>query len=186
MQFSNMVVNKGTGAGGANTNKTGLSYENKTALRTVFNIIEDKIFGKGVNDKYSTFNSNDKEYILLTKRGLKNYLSLTGEYSNTEKILEPDEVVLDEVKKDMFIFEKKFQQTSGSADEKIQTAVFKREFYEEQYPNFNINFAYILCDWFKHDRYKPEMRYLAKYNFTVFWSSDDNYGKNITDWISNS
>ena len=40
---SNQITNKGTGAGGANTNKNGLTYEDKTNLE-IFYVELDKIY----------------------------------------------------------------------------------------------------------------------------------------------
>ena len=34
--------------------------------------------------------------------------------------------------------------------------------------------------------FKPEMRYLMKYGFKVFWGKDTLYQNNILDWIVNN
>ena len=51
-----MNKNKGLGAGGANTNKSGLLFEEQTDLSSEYTIIE-------INDNHSVikFNSSDKE-----------------------------------------------------------------------------------------------------------------------------
>lgn len=65
------IKNKGTDAGGANTNKTGLRYEDITHLPTLLNIKSTKkIFGKGINDCYYVY----KKYIILKQSGLHKYL----------------------------------------------------------------------------------------------------------------
>ena len=47
------------------------------------------------------------------------------------KTMEPDECILNKNKKHIIILEKKYQQGSGSVDEKIQTGVCKRWQYEK-------------------------------------------------------
>ena len=68
----------------------------------------------------------------------------------------------------MFIIEKKFQQTSGSVDEKIQTGYFKKMHYEELFTHFKIYYIYCLSDWFKKEEYKSTINYLKKIVFLYF------------------
>ena len=75
----------------------------------------------------------------------------------------PDEAYFNPVEQIFEIFEKKFQQVEGSADEKPQTCAFK--IYE-----FNkigkaigakkITYTYILSDWFKQPKYKDMLDYI--------------------------
>ena len=179
------IKNKGTGAGGANTNVNGLPYEKITELK------EDERYKnkKKINidgKEIQIVTIDNKEFIKLKQGDLKKYMKKLGEYTEKEKQLNPDECYLDDISKTIHIIEKKFQQTSGSVDEKIQTAIFKKEFYEEQYPNYKIKYCYCLSDWFKQSKYKPEMRYLMKYGFKVFWGKDTLYQNNILDWIVNN
>lgn len=178
------INNKGTGAGGSNTNKNGLSYEVITELKDDERYkIKEKI---QINKKsIQIVEIDDKKYFKLKKGDLKLYMEQQGEYKKQEKSLQPDESYVDDVNKIINIIEKKFQQTPGSVDEKIQTASFKKWFYVEQYPNYKIKYCYCLSDWFKQDKYKPDMRYLSQSGFKVFWGSDTSYQKNILDWIVN-
>lgn len=131
--------------------------------------------------------NNKKQLKLLIKGGLPKYMFIKEELNQEcEKYLLPDESFLDEENKILYILEKKFQYRSGSTDEKLQTGHFKREFYIEQYPNYKIEYAFVLSDWFKQDKYKPEKRYCKKYNIPIFWGSDKNYYKNLEDWLSSS
>ena len=108
---------------------------------------------------------------------------LEKDFNKQEKSLQPDEAFIDIENKKIFILEKKFQQTTGSVDEKIQTGLFKKEFYKELYPSYEIHFAYVLNDWFMNEKYKPELRFLTKYDVLVFWSSSADYFDNIKNWI---
>ena len=183
-EINENITNRGTGAGGSNTNKNGLSYEDITELDDDERYkTTDKIH---INKKtIQKVEIDGKIYIKLKKGDLKLHMERQGEYKEQERSLQPDESYVDDVKNIINIIEKKFQQTPGSVDEKIQTAIFKKEFYEEQYPNYKIKYCYCLSDWFKKDKYKPEMRYLSKYGFKVFWGGDTSYKKNILDWIVN-
>jgi hypothetical protein len=177
-----MLKNKGTGAGGANTNKNGLSYEDKTEINenrrykvTETFIVKSKSLYKVTIDKH--------ELIKVKKAELRIYMEGKNEYNKKEKSLQPDECYIDETNKVINIIEKKFQNKAGSVDEKIQTGMFKKEFYEDQYPNYTIKYCYCLSDWFKSDKYLPEMRFLKKYEVGVFWGSDVDYVDNILNWI---
>ena len=96
----------------------------------------------------------------------------------------PDECVIDDVNKVIFILEKKFQQTSGSVCEKIQTAGMKRWQYSRIFPDYNIVYIYCLSDWFK-DNCKAELEYLAYLKVPVFWSNSITYKSDIVQFIIN-
>ena len=179
------IKNRGTGAGGAKTNKNGLPYEELTELK------EDDRYKNKETIKIEKKNLNkvqidNQEFMKLSKGELKGYMKHHKKFNiKSEKTLQPDECYVDEVNKVINIIEKKFQQCAGSVDEKIQTGPFKIWFYKEQYPDYEIRYCYCLSDWFRSDKYKPEMRFLKEYNIEVFWGSDKSYVTNILDWIVN-
>ena len=184
-QIKGNIKNKGTGAGGANTNKNGLSYEEMTEIKESDRYkYTDSIKVKTKMIKQVIIDG--ELHIKINKAELKLYMNENKKYNTkSEKALEPDECYINESKKIIYILEKKFQQTSGSVDEKIQTGFFKIWFYNEQYPDYEIKYCYCLSDWFKSIKYKPEMRFFKKYEIDVFWGSDDNYADNILNWIIN-
>lgn len=108
---------------------------------------------------------NDINTIDLTKHNLYKYLdknNIDWKQLLSRKLL-PDEAYFNPVEQIFEIFEKKFQQVEGSADEKPQTCAFK--IYE-----FNkigkaigakkITYTYILSDWFKQPKYKDMLDYI--------------------------
>ena len=97
----------------------------------------------------------------------------------------PDEVYLNESEKKLFIIEKKFQQTSGSVDEKIQTGVFKKFHFYEIFPDYTIEYAYCLSDWFKKKEYISVLKYLKLNNIKIFFGKDKNYKKDLIDFLNN-
>jgi hypothetical protein len=181
---THIIINKGTGAGGANTNINGLSYEDKTNLEELFSEIN---IDKKMGTKTIKFINYDYEFINANKSKLYKYLEQNGEKNNTLQqaagCKEPDEAYIDVSRKIIFIIEKKFQQTPGSVDEKIQTGPFKKIHYSKQFPNYTINYVYCLSDWFKRDEYKSVLDYLQENNIPVFWGNDVEYKNNIIKFM---
>ena len=179
-----VIINKGTGAGGANTNKNGLSYEEKTNLETLYSECTEN---KKNKSKIIKFIGYENELINANKSMLHKYMENLGEKDTSLQSAagckEPDEAYIDLARKYIFIIEKKFQQTPGSVDEKIQTAAFKKYHYSNLFPNFKIHYIYCLSDWFKRDEYKSVLEYLSNINIPIFWGNDEEYKKNIINFM---
>ena len=95
-------------------------------------------------------------YRFLDKRGIKwqEFLS--------RKLL-PDEAYWDENTKTLSIFEKKFQQSEGSADEKPQTCAFKTWEFSiigRALGAEKVTYTYILSSWFNKPKYKDMLEYI--------------------------
>lgn len=103
--------------------------------------------------------------IEVSKHELYRFLNRKGiEWQSflSRKLL-PDECYWDEETKTLSVFEKKYQQTSGSADEKLQTCAFKIwEFSKigEALGARKVTYTYILSSWFAHPRYKDVLDYI--------------------------
>jgi hypothetical protein len=56
----------------------------------------------------------------------------------------------------------KFQKVAGSVDEKLQTCDFKKKQYKKLMSaiNVDVEYIYILSDWFKHHSYKDTLDYI--------------------------
>lgn len=132
------IKNKGTCAGGKNTNKNGLSFENEAT-----NI--DKMGKELSKGKYFKKLLFFNEKILIKVLNLKyfdNDCDLTIEKAHGCK--RPDECYFDKKFETIYIIEKKFQQCRGSVCEKIQTSDFKKWQYSRLFPNKNIVYIYSL------------------------------------------
>lgn len=175
------IINKGTGAGGANTTKNGHAFEDKCNLA---NCILTKKFGKGKNDFYDVIKIENKLFKRVFKTGLKNYLKKYFE-DKWKKNLQPDECLIDEDNKILYILEKKYQQRAGSVDEKIQTGDCKIFIYRHLYPQFKINFIYILSDFYKKSKYTLEKMYLEEKGVIVFYGDDSDYKCKFYNYIRN-
>jgi hypothetical protein len=181
------IVNKGTGAGGANTNVNGLSYEDKTNLETLYTVLKTEKIDKNTELKTIKFPNYELSLINANKSKLYKYLKGINEKNTTLQpaagCKEPDEAYIDNVRKTIFIIEKKFQQTEGSVDEKIQTGPFKKFHYSQQFPNYKIHYIYCLSDWFKRAEYASVLDYLLNNDIPIFWGNDENYKNNIITYL---
>ncbi|MCM8821862.1 MAG: hypothetical protein NC831_03495 [Candidatus Omnitrophica bacterium] len=78
------------------------------------------------------------------------------------KKLLPDDALLVIIRETLFIIEVKYQQVSGSVDEKLQTCDFKRKQYMKLVSplNLKVGYIYVLNDWFKKKEYKDVLDYI--------------------------
>jgi len=181
------ILNKGAGAGGANTNKNGLSYEDLTDLKLFY---EESIPDKKEKFAKVRFVGYEHYFINANKSALHKWMEKNGEKNPDLQpaagCKEPDEAYIDTEKEIAFIIEKKFQQTGGSVDEKIQTGPFKKEHYQELFPKYKIHYLYCLSDWFKRDEYKSVLNYLKKNQIPVFWGSSETYKQEMIAFMHSS
>lgn len=174
-----VIENKGTGAGGANTNKNGIPYEKITDLKDEFTILEkNKFFSK------IKFKNNEKVFIRTEQSNLFKYMKnhINSNITPAHGCKNPDECYI--FNDTIFIIEKKFQQVSGSVCEKIQTPHFKKWQYERTFPNYNVIYMYCLSDWFR-ENCKSELEYLNYLNIPIFWGNCKNYKNKIIEFIIN-
>jgi len=147
------------GTGGGNT-LTGLNFESERDILALLS----KTSGYSVKGNAIFF--NDKEVAQsYRKHGLYKYLESRGvDYRKIlSKKLLPDEALYVIVNNTLFIVEVKFQEVSGSVDEKLQTCDFKRKQYKKLMASLNIEveYIYILSDWFRDPGYKDTLDYVV-------------------------
>lgn len=146
------------GIGGANT-LTGLKFEKGRDIKSVIEKLE------GYSVKGNTILYNGEEVARSYKKNAL-YVYLKSEGVDYKKILSkkllPDEAVYVICNNTLFIIEMKFQKTPGSVDEKLQTCDFKKKQYKRLVAplNIEIEYIYILSDWFKHSQYKDTLDYI--------------------------
>lgn len=105
----------------------------------------------------------DKEGIDLSKHNLYRYLSqkqIDWKKLISKKLL-PDEAYL--VNNELKVYEKKFQQTPGSVDEKLQTCAFKILQYRKIGRALGVQkvaYTYLLNNWFSKPEYKDVLNYI--------------------------
>lgn len=146
------------GKGGGNT-LTGLNFERE---REVLTLLRKK---KGYTVKGNAILYRGKEIAhSYKKNGLYKFLESRGiNYRKyLSKKLLPDEALYVIVNNTLFIIEMKFQKVAGSVDEKLQTCDFKRKQYAKLMAplNIEVEYIYILSDWFRAPQYKDVLDYI--------------------------
>ena len=101
----------------------------------------------------------------LTKHNLYRFLKEKNiDYKEIiSKKLLPDEAYYNEEEKTLYIYEKKFQQTPGSTDEKPQTCSFKIFQFRKIGKVIGaerVFYTYIFNDWFKKPEYRDMLEYI--------------------------
>ena len=147
--------------GGAQTNRNGLAFEQTTSLDSAlkeigYSIRDCKIFDKETFIGFSV--PQNKIYsVFLEKVGIdyKKYNS---------KKWRPDECFINMNSRIAYIIEKKFQNTSGSVDEKLPGCDFKRQEYLKLFEplGFKVEFLYVFNDWFLQEQYKDTLEYIKQ------------------------
>lgn len=165
-----MSLNKGHGAGGANTNASGLSFEKISEIP--LKNIESSTFSDKVLFEY------DNHQFQLQHIKKANLFPFMDSIQKLDKSVEcghgckqPDECYIEISKKLVFIIEKKNQNRAGSVCEKIQTAPFKLYQYKRHFPQCNVHYIYCLSEWFQ-DNCKAELKYLTDLNIPYFFYNE--------------
>jgi hypothetical protein len=76
----------------------------------------------------------------------------------------PDEAIYSIKSQKLTVIEKKWQEVSGSVDEKLQTCGFKLRQYNKLVDGLGIKvqFVYLLKDWFAQPRYSDVLDYIKE------------------------
>lgn len=160
------------GSGGKNT-ISGLVFEGKSDL---FYLIAKqknyKVIAKDKNIDYIYYKGSNIAQI-FKKYGFYQFLSFNKiDWKEIiSKKLIPDNSLFVFSNNTIYIIEIKFQQVSGSVDEKLQTCDFKKKQYQKLLKKLNINieYIYLLSNFFKKPKYKDVLEYIesvgCKYYF---------------------
>ena len=150
------------GKGGGNT-ITGLIFEGKTDLATFLNDQE----GYEVSNEFVFYNGEEIARVFET-HGFYKYLNEVGvDWTKIiSKKLLPDDSIYVIANNTLFIIECKYQQVDGSVDEKLQTCDFKKKQYQKLMAplNIDVEYIYLLSDWFKNPKYKDVLDYIISVN----------------------
>jgi hypothetical protein len=146
--------------GGSNTNLNGLYFEEKTNLINVFKkheLIE-------IINNYVFLNKEEIGFYTEKHNFYKSFLEPFGvNYKNIlSKKLLPDGVFVNTKNKTIYIIEKKYQQSPGSVDEKIQTGPYKKRIFSKLCENtgYFVKYYYLLNEWFNKSEYDDVKDYL--------------------------
>jgi hypothetical protein len=162
------------GKGGGNT-ATGLIYEGQVDLATFLATQEGYEVVKDSKGKVAdVFYKGQNVAKIFKKHGFYTYLAEEGinwrDYLSSQLL--PDDCIYVIINNTMFIIEVKHQRVNGSTDEKLATCDFKRKQYRKLLSRLNIEveFVYILCDWFKANKYKDVLDYIVSVNCQYYFN----------------
>lgn len=148
-----MIIN---GKGGANT-QTGAVFEKETDLYTAL---------------YNAGYALNKDYFCSKNKFIKKMEEYLGDsiYTIWSKKLLPDECLI--LGKNVYIIEKKYQQTAGSVDEKPQTVAFKKYQYDKlgKVTGLTFHFCYLFNDWFLDDKYSDMLEFIEYVDCDYFFN----------------
>ena len=176
------IKNKGTGAGGSNTNKNGLTYEKEKDLSSEYEVIERMQICEKIRFK----SSPNKTLITGKKSEFKKYLK-SSESDIPDFIRKgihgtkrPDKWFISD--NNIFIVELKFQQGGGSVCEKLQTPMQKIRNLKDRYPGKKIHYIYGLHEWFR-ENCEADIYYLEKDKIPIFWGDDKDFKQKVINYI---
>jgi hypothetical protein len=191
------IVNKGTGAGGSNTNYYGKKFEEKTDNQK--RLLQDgyikNIFKncKKSYDYYLSKQNEEKTIIFVSQNGLKTYMK---EKYNKELFRSPDEAYIIEYvtgKIVIKILEKKEQRVEGSVETKLWSGPsLKREYEIILGSSFEVHYAFCINDFLKKKITSVLQKYtilntiLNENNISVLFGDDNNYFETFDNWLNNS
>lgn len=185
------VFLKKGGIGGANTNKSGLKFEHDTDLATSINTylydeykliphefkdVESLPFQGSTSPVYDLIRLKDDYFVgvITNQNQFYNVLKDSYDLENVNhKNWKPDECFFNFETNTVYIVEKKWQQRSGSVDEKMFGFVNKRRLYQN---NFNQ----------LKDEPKPTVEFCALFNSSWWLNGNDGKNeKNYQDYFDN-
>lgn len=163
---------KENGIGGANT-KTGLIFEGKTDLQTFLCNQEGYSCCPNKLGWIDVFYNGKQVASIFKKNALYKFLDYREvDYASIlSKKLLPDDSIYVVVNNIFFVIECKFQKVAGSVDEKLQTCDFKKKQYKKLLSQLNmeVEYIYLLSDWFKQKQYKDVLEYIISVGCSYYF-----------------
>jgi len=181
-----IIVNKGTGAGGSNTNKYGKQFEEKTNNQQ--RLLDMGYINHGF---YLSKTFEDKTIIFVLQNGLKQYMKKTY---NIDLFRHPDEAYIIKYncgRTVIKILEKKEQKVEGSAETKLWSGPSLKEEYEFVLgTEFEVYYGFCISEFLKTKLVSDKPKYtilnkiLKKHNIAVLFGDDENYFETLDTWIT--
>jgi len=167
------------GIGGGNT-QTGIHFEGIVDIVTYLNnnvkgysCVQKTLNKKRQTMGYDIYFNNKLVAESFKKHELYRYLETVNIDWRTilSKRLLPDDAIYVINNNTVFIIEIKYQEVAGSVDEKLQTCGFKLNQYKKLFAplNHNVEFVYILNNWFRKPEYKDTLDYIIYMNCRYYF-----------------
>jgi hypothetical protein len=193
-----VIINNGTGAGGANTNYYGKKFEEKTnnqqrLLEMGYTKNSFTKTSKKAYDYYLSKTFEDKTIVFVLQNGLKMYMK--NKY-DINLFRCPDEAYIIEYTsgiKVIKILEKKEQNVEGSVETKLWSGPsLKREYELVLGGEFKVFYGFCVSDFLKKKLISNEKKYTIlntifnENNIAVLFGDDENYFETFDKWFNNS
>lgn len=166
--------------GGANTNLNGLHFEQTTSLNDALNQAGYYIYDCYVYNELLTpaIGMCVPQKKLYTKFLIPHGIDYR-DYNSKE--WHPDEAYINFKNKTAYIIEKKFQNCSGSVDEKLPNCHFKKLEYQKLFTalGYNVEFIYIFNNWFLQPMYRDTLDYIKNMGCHYFFNELPLYVLNL-------
>ena len=190
-----IIINKGTGAGGANTNYYGKKFEEKTnnQQRLLEMGYTKNSFTKKPKayDYYLSKTIEDKTIVFVLQNGLKMFIK--NKY-NIDLFRCPDEAYIIEYttgRKVIKILEKKEQNVEGSVETKLWSGPsLKREYELVLGAEFEVFYGFCVSGFLKNKLVSNEKKYTIlntifnENNIVVLFGDDENYFETFDTWFN--
>lgn len=196
------LINKGTGAGGANTNYYGKKFEDKTNNQQRLldvGYTQHSLTNKPIKpnklaktyDNYLSKTFEDKTITFVLQNGLKMFMK--HKY-NIDLFRCPDEAYIIEFndgRKVIKILEKKEQNVSGSVETKLWSGPsLKREYELVLGPAFEVVYGFCVSEFLQNKFVFNEKKYTIlstifnEHNISLLFGDDANYFDTLDAWIN--
>jgi hypothetical protein len=190
-KYTSKSKNKGNGAGGRNTNKSGKSYEKKVDCSSYLINNGFKIINKD-NIIYLYKKLNILKILFFQQRELKKYLI---KYYNKKIFRIPDQSILilsKNEKPKLIIIEIKNQNVAGSVDDKLWAGIAIKKNYQYWLETFDVDYVFILSTFLYNlvmgnaKKYNGLFKLLSDSNIKILNGDDINYTNNMYNLITNN
>jgi len=195
--LTSTIINKGTGAGGSNTNYYGKSFEEKT--NNEYRLLDAGYikysFTKNVTTKkkydyYLSKTFEDKTITFVLQNGLKMYMKRKF---NIHLFRHPDEAYIIEYNTGRIvikILEKKEQRVEGSIETKLWSGPsLKREYELFLGSNFEVYYGFCVSAFLKtkitstSKKYTTLQQIFRESNIICLFGDDNNYFETLDNWL---
>lgn len=185
------IKNKGTGAGGAQTNINGKKLENRVrdivsgaskVKNTIYTGKTSKITGN--TPTITEIKINNKTFIRAPETMFERWEKENGkkDIKKLHGTKRPDDCLINLNDKLIIWIECKVQKGQGSKCEVLQTAPKKIRNLKSRFPNYTINYIYILDSYYKKSA-EAEIDDLDKDGIPYIFDNDPNFEQKIIDII---
>jgi len=188
------TVNKGTGAGGANTTYFGKKFEERTSNRQRLLKLGYTEVGIGIGTgSYLSKTFEDKTVDFVTQHELKTYIKFRY---NIELFRRPDEAYIIKYisgRKVVKILEKKEQRVEGSVETKLWAgSSLKREYELALGEEFEVVYGFCVNEFLKQKLVSKKKKYtilntiLNESKIVVLFGDDTDYFETFDIWLNSS